>query len=287
MNQEAQQRILGYFIEESRDHLTTIEQGLLSLRESLTDGELINELFRAAHSIKGGAAMLNLGPIQRVAHRMEDFFNVFRSREGRVPVDQHLESLLLQGYDVLAMLLEELQSPTGLSEATGRSALEGLEPVFAETENHLYSLLGESNPNAASAAPVVAPVAAPVETIEMALTQRLPQQMREMLELFKQRDQSGVRDQLLRVVGSLREIGQTHRLAGWEQLTEAIRAAIANPGSDLRSLALIVLRDLKQSQQALVLNPAEQVKPSADLLALSAPVVAATAAATAASTTVI
>ncbi len=267
MNQEAQQRILGYFIEESRDHLTTIEQGLLSLRESLTDGELINELFRAAHSIKGGAAMLNLGPIQRVAHRMEDFFNVFRAREGRVPVDQHLESLLLQGYDVLALLLEELQSPGGLSEETGRKALEGLEPVFAETENHLYSLLGETNPNAA---PVVAPAAASVETIEMALNQHIPQQMREMLELFKQRDQSGTRDQLLQVVGSLQEIGRAHHLSGWEQLTEAIHAAIANPASDLRSLALIVLRDLKQSQQALVLNPSIQVKPSAELVALSA-----------------
>ena len=53
MNEEAQKRILSYFIEEARDHLATIEQGLLSLRDSMSDPELINELFRAAHSIKG------------------------------------------------------------------------------------------------------------------------------------------------------------------------------------------------------------------------------------------
>ncbi len=274
MNQEAQQRILGYFIEESRDHLTTIEQGLLSLRDSLTDGELINELFRAAHSIKGGAAMLNLGAIQRVAHRMEDFFNVFRSREGRVPVDQHLESLLLQGYDVLAMLLEDLQSPAGLSEEKGRTALAGLEPVFAETESHLYSLLGEANPNAT--APVAPPKPA-VETPQMALTQRIPQCLREMLELFKQRDQPGNRQQLAQVVGSLKQAGETHRFAGWGHLCETIQAALANPDSDLRSLALIVLRDLKQSRELLLQNASAEVKPSPELIAMTGRQAAASA----------
>lgn len=268
MNQEAQQRILGYFIEESRDHLTTIEQGLLSLRDSLADGELINELFRAAHSIKGGAAMLNLGAIQRVAHRMEDFFNVFRSREGRVPVDQHLESLLLQGYDVLAMLLEDLQSPAGLSEEKGRAALAGLEPVFAETESHLYSLLGEANPNAAAPVAAASPKPA-VETPQMALTQRIPQYLREMLELFKQRDQPDNRQQLAQVVGSLKQAGETHRFAGWGYLSDTIQAAIANPDSDLRSLALIVLRDLKQSREILLQNASAEVKPSPELVAMT------------------
>ncbi|MEN9222687.1 MAG: Hpt domain-containing protein, partial [Thermostichus sp. BF3_bins_97] len=74
MNEEAQKRILSYFIEEARDHLTTIEQVLLSLRDSMNDPELINVLFRAALSFKGGSAMLGLTSIQRTAHRMEDFF---------------------------------------------------------------------------------------------------------------------------------------------------------------------------------------------------------------------
>lgn len=60
---EQQQRILGYFIEEARDHLNTIEQGLLNLEGTLNDPEMISEVFRAAHSIKGGAAMLGLTSI--------------------------------------------------------------------------------------------------------------------------------------------------------------------------------------------------------------------------------
>jgi len=45
-----QQRILGYFIEEAKDHLNTIEQGLLNLQNTLEDPEIVNEVFRAAHS---------------------------------------------------------------------------------------------------------------------------------------------------------------------------------------------------------------------------------------------
>ncbi|HEY9874109.1 MAG TPA: Hpt domain-containing protein, partial [Candidatus Obscuribacterales bacterium] len=60
MQPEQQQRIMGYFIEESKDHLNTIDQGLLNLQYTIGDSEMVNEVFRAAHSIKGGAAMLGI-----------------------------------------------------------------------------------------------------------------------------------------------------------------------------------------------------------------------------------
>lgn len=68
---EQQQRILGYFIEEAKDHLVTIEQGLLNLQTTLKDAEMVNDLFRAAHSVKGGAAMLGISSILRISHRFE------------------------------------------------------------------------------------------------------------------------------------------------------------------------------------------------------------------------
>ncbi|MCY7321030.1 MAG: Hpt domain-containing protein, partial [Phormidesmis sp. CAN_BIN36] len=83
----------GYFIEEARDHLNTIEQGLLNLQATIEDPEMVNEVFRAAHSIKGGAAMLGLGSIQQVAHRLEDHFKLLK--ETSIRVDQKLESLFL------------------------------------------------------------------------------------------------------------------------------------------------------------------------------------------------
>jgi chemotaxis protein histidine kinase CheA len=54
MQPEQQERIMGYFIEEAKDHLNTIEQGLLNLQSTIEDSELLYEVYRAAHSVKGG-----------------------------------------------------------------------------------------------------------------------------------------------------------------------------------------------------------------------------------------
>ncbi|MGB3615017.1 MAG: Hpt domain-containing protein, partial [Elainellaceae cyanobacterium] len=67
MSSEQQQRIMGYFIEEAKDHLNTIEQGLLNLQGTIEDPDLISEVFRAAHSIKGGAAMLGIDSVQQMS----------------------------------------------------------------------------------------------------------------------------------------------------------------------------------------------------------------------------
>jgi chemosensory pili system protein ChpA (sensor histidine kinase/response regulator) len=114
MQTEQQQRIMGYFIEEAKDHLNTIEQGLLSLQSTMEDPEMLKEVYRAAHSVKGGAAMLGLNSIQKTAHRLEDCFKVLE--ESPVKADNQLESLFLRVFDTLEALLEQLQSPLGLTD---------------------------------------------------------------------------------------------------------------------------------------------------------------------------
>ena len=101
---EQQQRILGYFIEEAKDSLNTIEQGLLNLQNTLEDPEMVNEVFRAAHSIKGGAAMLGLDSIMQTSHHLEDYFKVLQECP-QIQVDQKLESLFLRVFSNLNELL--------------------------------------------------------------------------------------------------------------------------------------------------------------------------------------
>ncbi|OKH35761.1 hybrid sensor histidine kinase/response regulator [Nostoc calcicola FACHB-389] len=140
---EQQQRILGYFIEEARDHLNTIEQGLLNLEGTLNDPEMISEVFRAAHSIKGGAAMLGLTSIQHTSHRLEDCFKVLK--EHPVQIDQKLESLFLGVSDTLKALLEHLSGPYGLSEETANTLMSETEPVFQWLNEHLEQLVEQGN----------------------------------------------------------------------------------------------------------------------------------------------
>ncbi|MEA5603543.1 response regulator [Nostoc sp. UHCC 0252] len=136
---EQQQRILGYFIEEARDHLNTIEQGLLNLEGTLNDPEMISEVFRAAHSIKGGAAMLGLTSIQHTSHRLEDCFKVLK--DNPVKIDQKLESLFLGVSDTLKSLLEHLSGPYGLSEDAANTLMSETEPVFQWLYEHLELLV--------------------------------------------------------------------------------------------------------------------------------------------------
>ncbi len=161
--------------------------------------------------------MLGLTSIQRTAHRLEDFFNIFRSRPGEVPVDQHLETLLLQVFDGLTALLDELQSPQGLTQEFSASTLAGLEPVFQEAEKHIRSLLGEGPPSIP--APAVAPPSA-ARSLQQEMVEVVPQQLRQMLELFKQGDQPGVREQVAggkcrpqanRANSSLERLATAHR----------------------------------------------------------------------------
>ncbi|PZO42927.1 MAG: hybrid sensor histidine kinase/response regulator, partial [Shackletoniella antarctica] len=149
---EDQKRILGYFIEEAKDHLNTIEQGLLNLTATVDDSEMMNEVFRAAHSVKGGAAMLGLNSITRTSHRMEDFFKVMK--ESTVRPDRDLETMLLQIFDGLQEQLEQLQSPFGLTNEQAQEIMAPLEPIFAQAEAHLESLV-----TATPAAPAATPPA--------------------------------------------------------------------------------------------------------------------------------
>ncbi|WP_319422325.1 Hpt domain-containing protein [Pleurocapsa sp. FMAR1] len=114
-----------FFIEEAQELLQVLETGLLDLRENHSTPK-VHELMRAAHSIKGGAASVELGAIELLAHRLEDFFKALYS--DRVDFDGELESLLLQGYDCLRNpLIGEIEAGTFDEE----EALLAAEPVFA------------------------------------------------------------------------------------------------------------------------------------------------------------
>ena len=93
------------FLVESAEHLAEMEAALLSLRSAPEDAELMNGIFRAAHSIKGGAGTFALNEVVRFTHTLESLLD--RLRAGEVFATPELIDLLLQAKDVLAGLLGE------------------------------------------------------------------------------------------------------------------------------------------------------------------------------------
>lgn len=266
MLSEQQQRIMGYFIEEAKDHLNTIEQGLLNLRATIDDPEMVNEVFRAAHSVKGGAAMLGLTSIQHTAHRLEDYFKVLK--DCAIRIDQKLETLLLRVYDTLQELLEQLQGPFGLTDDKAEEAMAAVEPVFTELNQHLGQLVSEAGTQppedvnlevnlatapAATSQPQPARPQAQTPTEESALRfifqNDVPARLREMLQLFKQADTPETRRQLQTTCQTLSQLGDQLDLPAWCGLLGTAELAIGNPDNTYRTLAPILIKDIKRAQE--------------------------------------
>ncbi|NJL69210.1 MAG: hypothetical protein HC894_25875 [Microcoleus sp. SM1_3_4] len=292
---EQQQRIMGYFIEEAKDHLNTIEQGLLNLQATIEDPELVNEVFRAAHSVKGGAAMLGLTSIQQTAHRLEDSFKILK--ECSVKVDQQLESLFLRIFDTLQALLEQLSGPFGLTEELAEQMLREAEPVFEELNGHLGGLVGQcssdaeessplpviqqfptASPAAAFASPRSLAEPAPVyshameeSALELVFNSDVPARMREMLQAFKQTEGPASRKQLKSICRNLKMAGEEFDLPNWIELIEAVEKAIANPENSYRSLAPTVIKDIKQAQELVLCGQEAEIAVGAKLRAMLPP----------------
>jgi chemotaxis protein histidine kinase CheA len=245
-----QQKILGYFIEEAKEHLETLERGILELSSVIEDPERVNEMFRAAHSIKGGAAMLGYGSIQKTAHRLEDAFKVLK--EHTLPVDRKLESLFLNGYDVLQDLIEHLQSPIGLQEEEADAIVSRSEPKFVELQDYLKQLLG-----GAVSAPRNEIPAARTASAKASIAPQVKNLLMQMLQLFKQQDTPASRQQLRKICAGLAQLAPGE--PGWQKLLKAADAAIANPRLSYRVLAPVVIKELKQGGDLLEMGKGSQI----------------------------
>ena len=91
------QMLLQSFREETEECLEQMEQLLLALETHPEDRELISSLFRAAHTIKGNASLLEFNDLARSLHNLEDLLDVFRSQG--VVLSQELINILLQSVD--------------------------------------------------------------------------------------------------------------------------------------------------------------------------------------------
>lgn len=99
--------LLADFIEEAREHLDEIESLLLKLGENPEDLEVLNDIFRPVHNIKGGAQITGLERVSRLSHRLEDLLDVLR--QGKKPSDESIVDLLIATRDRIVDLLGELE----------------------------------------------------------------------------------------------------------------------------------------------------------------------------------
>lgn len=118
--------LLKEFINECREHLVTIETDLLTLEEGGADIDepLVNKVFRAAHSIKGGSGFFGLNNVKELSHKAETVLDMIRSR--KMAPNSEVTNILLAAFDKLRELINDTETSDQADIADLLVALTGL-----------------------------------------------------------------------------------------------------------------------------------------------------------------
>lgn len=154
------QEILNDFLTESNEMLEVLDQRFVTLESDPNNTDLLNEIFRAMHSMKGSAGFLGFNHLVDVAHRGENILNKLRQAE--MAVSPSIISVILETIDIIKAIMADIrESGTDSHVATAAIAsklddiLNGKAPAASPSSAHVERT---------TAAPNVETAAAPQET---------------------------------------------------------------------------------------------------------------------------
>ncbi|AXM87866.1 chemotaxis protein CheA [Anoxybacillus ayderensis] len=108
---------LEVFIDESREHLQTINEQLLELEKNPNNVSIVNEIFRSAHTLKGMSATMGFEDLANLTHQMENVLDAIRN--GKIPVTTELLDVIFRAVDDLeAMVVSIAEGGDGKRDVT-------------------------------------------------------------------------------------------------------------------------------------------------------------------------
>ena len=155
LNLEQDADLLTEFMNDSQEHLQNIEQGVLVLEQDPTDADTLNSIFRAFHTFKGCAGILNLTVIQMLAHELESLLDL--ARQHKLAITPAIINLILEGGDRLRQFANEIAAQLAGKKPPA--------PIVVPTHHLLECIRAALTGESASATPAEQP---PQNAIEMA-----------------------------------------------------------------------------------------------------------------------
>jgi two-component system chemotaxis sensor kinase CheA len=101
------QEIMEDFLIEAFEMIEQLDQDLVELESNPDDLDLLNKIFRVAHTIKGSGSFLNLDVLTRLTHHMEDVLN--KARKGELKITPDIMDVILESVDMMKALLENIR----------------------------------------------------------------------------------------------------------------------------------------------------------------------------------
>jgi two-component system chemotaxis sensor kinase CheA len=157
---ETRSGLFNTFREEVDTHLLRLQQGVVALEQNPANAELLKEVFRSAHTIKGSARMMGFREIVDVTHAMESVLGAMRDAQLRLTSE--ISDLLFEGIDAITVLTQLQANPhdAQAAQARGEMNLErlvaGLQAIADSTEaapTHAANGAAANGTNGAGGAP--------------------------------------------------------------------------------------------------------------------------------------
>ncbi|HBB31287.1 MAG TPA: hybrid sensor histidine kinase/response regulator [Cyanobacteria bacterium UBA8803] len=258
LNPDIRDQAYQFFIEEAPELLQVIEAGLLTLRGDRTTAK-IHDLMRAAHSLKGGAASVELEAIKTLAHRLENIFKALYDET--IAIDTNLESQLLQAYDCLRLPLME-QISTGYFD--GAHALELADPIFAQIEERLGDALNRGDTYIPSSSELGIDMTTSIFEVDVG------QGLEHLAQIVAHPQEYEVAGELRAQAEVFAGFAELLNLPGFGAIAQTtLRALAAHPNRALQ-IAQLALIDFEFSRQAVLSGDRSQGgSPSSALVALA------------------
>ena len=237
MSEDKEQEIRIQFLTEAEDYLSTIESELLGLSNAPLGTQNLDATLRAAHSIKGGAAMMEFNTLSHFAHRLEDFFKVLHSGQLEA-IDEDIEILLLSSIDCLRQII----SGSRRGEQIEQSWLEiNVEPIFKQ----LHARLGEPEPEDDLAA-----IATDTDAeIKVLLFQTEVEEYLQKLEsAWQNASLSALSAELSSIAQELAGLSQMLKLDSLTSLCESVRQKIQTNPEQITKIAQLALQEWRRVQ---------------------------------------
>jgi len=108
LNDPMMAEILESFLVETREILEKLDVDLMELENRPDDKDLLNEIFRSFHTIKGTSGFLGLEKLQKVTHRCEDLLN--KLRKGEISLNEDIMDAILLAYDTIKALVDVIEA---------------------------------------------------------------------------------------------------------------------------------------------------------------------------------
>ncbi len=249
------------FLEEATEYLNTIELVLNGSAGFRLDEKGIDTVTRAAHSIKGGAAMVGLSTLNDMSLRLEDFFKVFRTQPQR-PVEPELEGLLLA-------IVDRMREIVSLNFEGADADKQWLDRFVNPGFHNLQKF---SSSTTTSEAPVALPENE--QDIVKLIFQTEVEECLQHLEsvLADQKKSSFLLEESMAAAQALGGLGEMLNLTEFSSLCESITQQLeANP-TQVEEIARLALQEWRRSQAALLVGqPDAQPSPTTEHNAITSP----------------